>query len=65
MTVFSPGGGHMAIARGFGEIDRSIPIAAETGQILNRLNFLLVSRAQIFEGSEGRSFVMRGKKLPC
>jgi hypothetical protein len=44
------------------KIDRSLPIVAETEQILNRQNSPLNSRAEIFDGS-GRQFFIVCKKI--
>jgi hypothetical protein len=43
------------------EIDRLMPIVAETEQIPNRRNSSLNSTAQIADGSERRCFVARGE----
>jgi hypothetical protein len=45
------------------KIDRSMPIVAETEKILNRQNSPLNSRAQIFDGSGRRFFIVRTKNL--
>jgi hypothetical protein len=45
----------------FRKIDRSMPIVAETEQILNRQNSPLNSRVEISDGSERRFFVVCGK----
>jgi hypothetical protein len=47
------------------EIDRLIPIVAETEQIVDRRNRRLKSRAQISDGSARRFFVVRRKDLRC
>jgi hypothetical protein len=50
MTVFSPGGGHTVLARGFDEIDRSIAIVVEAAQNSNCVNFPLKSKAKKSDG---------------
>jgi len=47
----------------FNKIDRSMPIVAETEQILNRQNSPLNSRVEISDQSERRFFVV-GRKNP-
>jgi hypothetical protein len=49
--------------REMSKIDRSMPIVAETQQILNRRNSPLNSRAEISDGSGRRFFVVRRKNL--
>jgi hypothetical protein len=49
--------------REMSEIDRLVPIVAETTQILNCRDFPLNSRAQISDGSGRRFFVVRRKNL--
>jgi hypothetical protein len=47
------------------EIDRLIPIVAETEQIVDRRNWCLKSRAQVSDGSARRFFAVRRKDLRC
>jgi hypothetical protein len=61
MTVFLAEHGITACLVRTSKIDRSIPIVAETEQILNRQISPLKSRAQISDGSPRRFFVVRGK----
>jgi hypothetical protein len=62
---FFASGSELGSLPGLTKIDRLMPIVAETEQIPNRPNFPLKSKAQIFDGSGRRFFVVRGKNLLC
>jgi hypothetical protein len=55
LTVFFPALPMTRFSLEILKINRSTPIVAETEQIMNRRNFLLKSRAQIYDGSGNRS----------
>lgn len=55
LTVFFPALPMTRFSLEILKINRSTPIVAETEQIMNRRNFLLKSRAQIYDGSGSRS----------
>jgi hypothetical protein len=63
VTVFFHRGDSAYHLPGFKKIDRLMLIVAETMQITDRRNSCLKSRAQIFDGSGRRFFIVRRKNL--
>ena len=63
LTVFLAGERMTTWSVAMPEIGRLIPVVAETEQIRNRGNCLVKSRAQVFDGSARRFFVVHGKTL--